>query len=79
MFFCPKLYLPGDLTLVNIHTSLAEETSSSLRLLATVETEEVDVRRLTGYLKVANSAVTLCERLWQVNKYASFLTECGTP
>lgn len=54
-----KLFLPGDLTLINIHSSFAEETSSSLRLLATVKTEEVDVRRLVGYLKVANSAVTL--------------------
>lgn len=62
--FCVHTYsvsvcLPGNLTLVNIHTSLAEETSSPLRLLATVQTEEVEVRRLTGYLKVANSTVTL--------------------
>lgn len=54
-----QFFLPGNLTLVNIHSSLAEETSSSLRLLATEKTEEVEVGRLTGYLKVANSAVTL--------------------
>lgn len=54
-----KCFLPGNLTLVNIHSSLAEETSSSLRFLATEKTEEVEVRRLSGYLKVADSAVTL--------------------
>lgn len=54
--------LPCNFTLIDVHASFTEETSSSLRLFAAVQTEEVDVWGLVRHLKIPDGAVSLSEK-----------------
>lgn len=53
--------LPGNLTFVNIESSLGHVTHPSLRLLAAECVEVVDIRGFIRDLKIADTAVTLQE------------------
>lgn len=53
--------LPGNLTFVDIESSLGHVTHASLRLLAAERVEVVDIRGFIRDLKVANTAVSLQE------------------
>lgn len=52
-------HLPGNFALVHIHSSFTEETCTSLRLLAAVRAEEVDVWGFIRHFKVPDGAVPL--------------------
>lgn len=54
--------LPGNFTLVDIHTSFTKKPSSSLRLFAAVQAEEVHIRGFVCHFKIPDRAVPLRAR-----------------
>lgn len=54
-----KTNLPGNFTLVDIHTSFTEKASTSLRLLAAVQAEEVNIRGFICHFEIPDGGIAL--------------------